>query len=1340
MKGISVALMYVSSKMVLFVTIIFHCLLFDQILDAKTLFMAMAMLNNVQFTMTQLIPRFISLGVESLVSLRRIADFLLTKEFEPSSNLWLEPVLYHESKQKHQHFVSRTSSDDKLSPIEQMDFKKLTPRGWHNESTKKCPFVHCQNIGARWPKAEIKTLEGISFRCEGPGLIIICGQVASGKSSFLMSLLNELPISEGTARVSGKLGYSSQTAWIFNGTVRENIVFGHEYNEERYKQTVEVCALVHDFELFEHGDLTYIQEESLSGGQKARLNLARCLYRDCDIYLLDDPFSAIDGRVSTHIFEEAIIKFLAGKLVFLATHQVKFLKRVDKILLLDQGKQLAFCEYTKLGSMLFAPAGEHFTRKQLERLAFLKRAFMDTDEIQWDNNKVTPKVGDIRQDDKRAMSQSMMTNRAESAADPTDLMGPQHESQQEDRRRATNELPSNGQALDLLVEQDRDLLAGETKQIDEELIIQQLFKFEEEESSSEQQDDDANICDSISRSRTIDNHRSRSSSVHDSSSIGMYIDSRLTFVTKQLDETDINEFQLEKSDKKQPTLEKGTVSDEYQPREENNGSQNGPTNEEDSSSASNGDNLHVWFKYYTQNSFITPILIILTFLITQSLFSTVDIYLTVWSMIEQNRVLLTEISNSNQRWAHNVKHQTFIDQKYDIGNKHWPTRNITNIISYDSNAFGGLGQESKPFPCIADIPNSSDNYDSSSNNTRTSPFSSQSGYGYPLVVQINKFFSPMIGWLSYNYQTDSIASNFSSNNSQQQVSNQTVFIETIPIVVDGDILLESEAALSIKSIYRPLYLLVNDLTSTQHVAIYTVLLATLFVCSAVTNVISLTSSNKSAITLYRKLTDSALFAKMAVFDQNPIGRFLNRATRDFGIIDEAIPYNANQAYDALLQTAATFIVVILVDIKLAPPSLVILFIFIIFHSIQVKSTKDIQRLEGISRSPILTHVSTTLAGLHTIRATKSEYRLEQLFMKYQDAHTSVFLLKLGSNRSTAVILDWFNAIYIAIIALTAVLTELGGPSAGLIITSAILLSGLTQHGVMKLTETESLMTSVERVLEYCDLPQEESYSKRGYRRPNSVISGGDKVVWPCDGCIEYRNVDLYYNKWVNKPVLKNISFKSRPGEKIGVIGRTGAGKSSIIATLFRLYDFEGSILIDGIDIKTLNLIELRTSISIIPQNPTLFSMSIRENLDPQNVHDDFTLWSALDKAHLRETISSLPGKLDYNIGDGCFSSGQMQLMCLARVLLRKNKIIVIDEATANVDPTTDAIIQTTIRREFKHCTIIVIAHRLETIVDCDRIMVLDAGRIVDFDTPERLANKSNSYFANLMHESNSNVS
>lgn len=297
-------------------------------------------------------------------------------------------------------------------------------------------------------------------------------------------------------------------------------------------------------------------------------------------------------------------------------------------------------------------------------------------------------------------------------------------------------------------------------------------------------------------------------------------------------------------------------------------------------------------------------------------------------------------------------------------------------------------------------------------------------------------------------------------------------------------------------------------------------------------------------------------------------------------------------------------------------------------------------------------------------------------------------------------------------------TEALAGKVGLALTQAFSLTGMLQWGIRQWAELENQMTSVERLLEYSTVTPEN----RSGRRPDR---------WPSSGRIEYKSVNLtYYTS--NNLVLKDLSFVIEPNQKIGIVGRTGAGKSSIIATLFRLYDIEGTITIDDEDIKNVAVEVLRSRISIIPQDPVLFCGTIRENLDPHGEHSDIDLWKALEEVKLKESLPNLQYRISG--GGGNFSAGQRQLICLARAIIRKNKILVLDEATANVDPLTDALIQKTIKEKFSNCTVLTIAHRLDTVMNSDKVMVINAGSLVEFDAPENLLRNKDSAFYNMVKQ------
>ena len=280
----------------------------------------------------------------------------------------------------------------------------------------------------------------------------------------------------------------------------------------------------------------------------------------------------------------------------------------------------------------------------------------------------------------------------------------------------------------------------------------------------------------------------------------------------------------------------------------------------------------------------------------------------------------------------------------------------------------------------------------------------------------------------------------------------------------------------------------------------------------------------------------------------------------------------------------------------------------------------------------------------------------------------------------------------------------------------------SQYAVRMASETENYMTSVERVVKHSQIEQEPGY--QNHRQPPEH--------WPQYGQVQIKDLELVYYHGGPK-ILQGVTFTINPHEKIGVVGRTGAGKSSLIAALFRMPQPTGYVIIDDVNVSDVNIQSSRRAMAVITQNPVLFTGTLRMNLDPFEEYEDMEIWNALKDASLGAMVEKLPLQLNQLVKESGsnFSSGERQLLCLARALLRKNKIIVMDEATANVDPKTDQLIQETIRTKFKHCTVITVAHRLNTIMDYDRILVLDHGRVVEYDKPEILLQNEDGNFSKL---------
>ncbi|XP_052217717.1 ATP-binding cassette sub-family C member 4-like isoform X4 [Dreissena polymorpha] len=481
--------------------------------------------------------------------------------------------------------------------------------------------------------------------------------------------------------------------------------------------------------------------------------------------------------------------------------------------------------------------------------------------------------------------------------------------------------------------------------------------------------------------------------------------------------------------------------------------------------------------------------------------------------------------------------------------------------------------------------------------------------------------------------------------------------------------------------------------------------------------------------LHNTMFASILRSHIGFFDTNPVGRILNRFSKDIGHMDDLLPvtfFDFTQC--ALLILGIVGVAGVVnpwVFIVVAP----LIVLFVIIRRYYIRTSRHIKRLEGTTRSPVFSHLSASLQGLHTIRAFSVQGKFIEEFDNHQDLHTEAWFLFLTTSRWLAIRLDWLCAMFVAAVSFFCVVAadSLNAGLVGLSMTYAMTLMGMFQWGVRQSAEVENQMISVERVLDYSRLPSEAPLEAPNDRKP--------PPDWPQHGRISVQRVSLKYS--TDTPtVLKNISFTIEAREKIGIVGRTGAGKSSLITMLFRLVEPTGSITIDDVDTLQIGLHDLRNQISIIPQDPVLFTGKLRRNLDPFSNHSDDALWKALGEVQLKNAVEDLPHGLDTEVSEGGinFSVGQRQLICLARAILRNNKILMIDEATANVDPRTDGLIQQTIREKFRKCTVLTIAHRLHTIMDSDRLLVLHDGEIEEFDAPHLLLQKPEGLLRKLVEQ------
>uniref|UniRef100_A0A8C6AN30 Multidrug resistance-associated protein 1-like n=1 Tax=Monodon monoceros TaxID=40151 RepID=A0A8C6AN30_MONMO len=494
----------------------------------------------------------------------------------------------------------------------------------------------------------------------------------------------------------------------------------------------------------------------------------------------------------------------------------------------------------------------------------------------------------------------------------------------------------------------------------------------------------------------------------------------------------------------------------------------------------------------------------------------------------------------------------------------------------------------------------------------------------------------------------------------------------------------------------------------------------LFVCSGA--YVLTRGSLAASRTLHAQLLDNVLHLPLQFFETNPVGQMVNRFTKDMFIIDMRFHYYLRTWLNCTLDVIGTVLVIVgalpLFILGIIP----LVFLYFTIQRYYVASSRQIRRLAGASRSPVLSHFSETLLGVSTIRAFGHEQRFIQQNKDVVNENLVCFYNNVISNRWLSVRLEFLGNLMVLFASLLAMQAGNSMDSAivGLSISYALNITQSLNFWVRKACEIETNAVSIERVCEYENMDKEAPW----------IMSKRPPSQWPNKGIVEFVNYQARYRDDLGL-ALQDITFQSHGEEKIGIVGRTGAGKSTLSNCLFRIVEGSGGkIIIDGIDISTIGLHDLRGKLNIIPQDPVLFSGTLQMNLDPLDKYSDGELWEVLELCHLKEFVLSLPKKLLHEISEGGenLSVGQRQLVCLARALLRKTKILILDEATASIDFETDNLVQTAIRKEFSDCTILMIAHRLHSIIDSDRVLVLDSGRITQFETPQNLIHQKGLFF------------
>ncbi|OPJ68728.1 cystic fibrosis transmembrane conductance regulator [Patagioenas fasciata] len=494
--------------------------------------------------------------------------------------------------------------------------------------------------------------------------------------------------------------------------------------------------------------------------------------------------------------------------------------------------------------------------------------------------------------------------------------------------------------------------------------------------------------------------------------------------------------------------------------------------------------------------------------------------------------------------------------------------------------------------------------------------------------------------------------------------------------------------------------------------------------------------------LHQKMVHAVLHAPMSAFNSWKAGGMLNRFAKDTAVLDDLLPLTVFDFIQLILIVIGAITVVSILQPYIFLASVPVIAAFIVLRAYFLHTSQQLKQLESEARSPIFTHLVTSLKGLWTLRAFGRQPYFETLFHKALNLHTANWFLYLSTLRWFQMRIEIIFVVFFVAVAFISIVTTGDGPGrVGIILTLAMNIMGTLQWAVNSSIDVDSLMRSVGRIFKFIDMPTEEmkNVKPRKNNQPSDALVIENKYAkeeknWPSGGQMTVKDLTAKYSEG-GAAVLENISFSISSGQRVGLLGRTGSGKSTLLFAFLRLLNTEGDIQIDGVSWNTVSVQQWRKAFGVIPQKVFIFSGTFRMNLDPYGQWNDEEIWKVAEEVGLKSVIEQFPGKLDFVLVDGgcVLSHGHKQLMCLARSVLSKARILLLDEPSAHLDPVTSQVIRKTLKHAFANCTVILSEHRLEAMLECQRFLVIEDNKLRQYESIQKLLSEKSSFRQAISH-------